>query len=140
MLAVKEKKQSSSYVVETVKLQSETLKKWQIPQHIIADIELAIEEILTNIVTHGYEQSFNEYNEEIIVDLRRTDDHVEVDIIDKGKFFDLTKKENPQMANYLADNVIGGLGVYMVKNVMCKVECQNNEGTNITKLKKCYIQ
>ena len=57
-------------------------------------------------------------------------------ITDKGEEFDPTKVEDADITLDAEDREIGGLGIFIVKNIMNEVTYQRLEGKNILTLKK----
>jgi serine/threonine-protein kinase RsbW len=55
---------------------------------------------------------------------------------DKGREFDPTMKEDIDTATDPADRELGGLGIYIVKNIMNEVTYQRLEGKNLLTMKK----
>ncbi|MCI8326178.1 MAG: ATP-binding protein [Lachnospiraceae bacterium] len=91
-------------------------------------IELAIEEVFVNIVKYAglpktgqimvsYE---HDSNEEAIV----------IQFEDEGRPFNPLKSRDPDVMADLSDRVPGGLGIYMLKSLMDKVEYEYVEGMN----------
>ena len=64
------------------------------------------------------------------------DSDTTVGITDKGKEFDPTKVEEADITLSAEDREIGGLGIYIVKNIMNEVTYQRLDGKNILTLKK----
>lgn len=91
-------------------------------------IELAIEEVFVNIVKYAslpetgnimvsYEHDSNE--EEIVIQFQ-----------DEGRPFNPLKLREPDVTAELSERTPGGLGIYMLKNLMDKVEYEYVEGMN----------
>ena len=57
-------------------------------------------------------------------------------ITDKGKAFDPTKVEEADVTLSAEDRQIGGLGIYIVKNIMDEVTYQRVDVQNVLTLKK----
>ena len=55
---------------------------------------------------------------------------------DQGKHFDPTAKEDPDPDVHPADRELGGMGIYIVKNIMNEVTYQRLEGRNLLTMKK----
>ena len=55
---------------------------------------------------------------------------------DKGKEFDPTKKEDTDMSINPAEREIGGMGIFIVKNIMNEVTYQRLDGHNLLTMKK----
>jgi serine/threonine-protein kinase RsbW len=82
-------------------------------------ISIAVDEACTNIIKHGYKYS---KNEKINIEVNRHGNEFEIIISDRGKKFDPNGISTPDMKEYLSQFRRGGLGVYLMKRIMDKVE------------------
>ena len=85
----------------------------------VSKIALAVDEACTNIIKHAYKF---EPGKSITVTIRGRNGALEIVIQDFGKAFDPDKITTPDMKEYLAHFRRGGLGVYLMKSLMDKVE------------------
>jgi len=85
----------------------------------VSKIALAVDEACTNIIKHAYKF---EPGKSITVTIRGRNGALEIVIQDFGKAFDPDKIATPDMKEYLAHFRRGGLGVYLMKSLMDKVE------------------
>ncbi len=97
------------------------------------EINLALDELFTNIISYG----FNDGNEHRIeVSLSAEDEVLSVVIVDDGVAFNPTVRQTPPLPEAVDDCRVGGLGIYLIKNLMDEV-CYRREGEkNILTLKK----
>jgi serine/threonine-protein kinase RsbW len=91
----------------------------------ISKIALAVDEACTNVIKHAYEF---DSGKQITVTVKRGDDAFEVTIRDTGKQFDATNLQPPDMKEYLSHFRRGGLGVYLMKTLMDKIEYKFEPG------------
>jgi serine/threonine-protein kinase RsbW len=91
----------------------------------IGKIALAVDEACTNIIKHAYRF---DPNKEITVSIRRKNGVFEVSILDSGAGFDPARITTPNMKEYLSHFRRGGLGIYLIKSLMDKVEYGNGPG------------
>lgn len=96
-------------------------------------IALAIDEACTNVIKHAY--NFDPAKE-ITIDVNRGNGKFEVQISDNGKQFDPGGISSPDMKEYLSHFKRGGLGVYLMKSLMDKVEYNITPGSNQVRLIK----
>ncbi len=96
-------------------------------------IALAIDEACTNVIKHAY--NFDP-SKEITIDVNRGNGRFEVQISDNGKQFDPGGISSPDMKEYLSHFKRGGLGVYLLKSLMDKVEYNITPGSNQVRLIK----
>jgi serine/threonine-protein kinase RsbW len=85
----------------------------------IGKITLAVDEACTNIIKHAYK--FDPH-QPITVTVRSSGATFEVAILDRGRQFDPEHLTAPDMKEYLTHYRRGGLGVYLMKSLMDKVE------------------
>ena len=106
-------------------------------QHLATEIayaaNLAIEELLTNSISHGYDDD-EPHRIEII--LRREPDDLVIVIVDDSAPFDPSRAPGPDVAAPLADRDPGGLGLLLVHQVMDGIEYRRLQGCNIVTLTK----
>ena len=102
-------------------------KENKLTEKTVHDIQMALDELLTNIVNYGYEDS-----DEHKIDVRFgiNDDAVRVEIIDDSKPYNILEKENPDISLSVEDKPIGGLGIFLIKKLMSNVDYYTKEGKN----------
>ncbi|NOQ98013.1 MAG: ATP-binding protein [Calditrichae bacterium] len=90
-------------------------------------IELAVDEASTNVIRHAYKNS--KTNQKFFsVEVTTHEDRLEIDVIDAGKGFDPSQVKTPEMDVYLKEMKRGGLGLYLIKTLMDKVEYKIKPG------------
>lgn len=98
------------------------------------NLELALEEIVSNIIFYAYPQG--ETGNNITVKYEREDDTVIFTIYDRGIAFDPTKKEEADVSLSAEERNIGGLGIFLVNRIMDTMEYQRLGNENILRLTK----
>lgn len=101
-------------------------------------IELAVDEACTNVIEHAYQ-----HNEEYDINIAIKIDYQKLTIIitDRGKSFNPEDIELPDMESYLAELRVGGLGIYLMKTLMDKVEYRSKpKGENEVRMIKYFIK
>ncbi|MDR1293169.1 MAG: SpoIIE family protein phosphatase [Clostridiales Family XIII bacterium] len=94
-------------------------------------INIAVDEIFTNISSYAYE------NETGTVVIRvKVNDTVMIEFEDSGVPYDPTAQETPELTQSADEREIGGLGVFMTKKMMDTVEYRREGSKNILTLKK----
>lgn len=96
-------------------------------------INLVIDEILTNTISHGYDDD-EPHRIEIIV--RAEGETLVVVIVDDGRAFDPSQVQDVDLAAPLDDRAPGGLGLLLVHEMMDGVEYQRLDGCNVVTLTK----
>ena len=97
------------------------------------NLNLVMEEMVSNIIFYAYPEGKPE-------DIELTAEYNGKELIfvlsDHGKEFDPTAKEDANPDVNPIDREIGGMGIYIVKNIMNKVTYQRLEGKNLLTMKK----
>jgi anti-sigma regulatory factor (Ser/Thr protein kinase) len=98
----------------------------------ILDTQLAVEEVITNIINHGYKNGCGE----IIISCRINLYQAEVRIKDFAPRFDPLSLPEPELDGTIENRKIGGLGVFLIRQVMDEISYQYENGQNILVMKK----
>ena len=98
-----------------------------LPDRLAHNFNLAFDEIITNIVSYGYD---DEGEHLIDVRLSVADGLVEAEVIDDAKAFDPLNAPDPDVTTELDDRPIGGLGVFFVKKLMDEVRYKRENDRN----------
>jgi serine/threonine-protein kinase RsbW len=100
-----------------------------------AEIEMALDEVTANIITHAY--SNMQRKEDIIeIGANHLKNGLEIIIKDHGRPFNLKERPLPDISNYFQNNIPHGLGIFAVKKFMDDVDYEYRDGANITILRK----
>jgi serine/threonine-protein kinase RsbW len=102
------------------------------PEDDILDTQLAVEEAITNIIVHGYRGAGGE----ITVSCREGNGIVEVRLEDRAGPFDPLSLPEPDLVSEVEDRKIGGLGIYLIRQVMDEIQYRFEDGKNIFSLTK----
>lgn len=86
------------------------------PSKTMMQIDVAIDEIFSNIVNYGYDCENEEI--EIKYDINVQSKTVSITFIDSGKEYNPLAKEDPNIKAEIEDRKIGGLGIFIVKKTM----------------------
>ena len=120
--------------VEATLRQVETFCRQQaVPLSVIESVLLALEELLVNIVTHGYH---DEHCHTIAVMLELHGSHLSVEITDDGMAFDPRTVPAPNFAMSLDERPIGGLGVWLTLKMMDEIDYRREGLLNKLRLVK----
>lgn len=96
-------------------------------------LDLALDEAVTNVVLYAYPKGVKG---EVTVDARREGDLLEVVLTDSGTPFDPTAQADPDLTLSADERPIGGLGIFLVRQMMDEVCYERKDGKNILVLKK----
>jgi phosphoserine phosphatase RsbU/P len=104
---------------------------------VMHDLNLAMEEILTNIISYGYK---DERDHEITVRLSAQLGEVSVEIEDDGQPFNPLEAPEPDITKPLEERKIGGLGIHLVRKLMDGVEYKRQGERNLLTIKKKTLE
>lgn len=99
-------------------------------------LNLIGDELITNIISYGYE---DEHEHIILLNIVITDTHWTLEIRDDGRPFNPLRHDNQLEHITIEEMPIGGLGIHFVKQIMDEISYERNESFNIIKLKKLNI-
>jgi phosphoserine phosphatase RsbU/P len=100
---------------------------------VVHDLNLALEEILTNIISYGYTDS---RKHEIRVTLGMQPGAVRIEVEDDGQPFNPLDAPEPETTQPLEERRIGGLGIHLARQLMDALEYRRQEGKNLLVMKK----
>ena len=100
-------------------------------------LNLALEEAVTNVVMYAYSEGTDG-----LVDITaETKGQVLTFVIkDSGKAFDPTQKEEADITLSAEERPIGGLGIFLVMNLMDEVKYERENGYNILTMSKKLME
>jgi anti-sigma regulatory factor (Ser/Thr protein kinase) len=98
-----------------------------IPVERAADIELCLNELVTNIIHHAY---LDDRDHKIRIALERAPGEVRTIIEDDGRPFDPLKSALPQPASSLESANIGGWGIPIVRSLADHIAHERRDGKN----------
>jgi sigma-B regulation protein RsbU (phosphoserine phosphatase) len=115
-------------------LTDEMCRRWNLAPSVGHKINLALEEIISNIINYG----FTDDDEHIIrIEVTMANDTLKITTIDDGKQFNPVQKKDPETLDKpIEERQIGGLGIYFVKQFMDHVEYSRKDGKNILIIEK----
>jgi serine/threonine-protein kinase RsbW len=100
---------------------------WEISDDVIFHINLAVEEILANIILYGYE---NQTKAKINIEFEFDYEKLLVRIRDTAKQFNPIDVEDPDTELSIEERQIGGLGIYLVKTLIDEVNYNRLDSEN----------
>jgi anti-sigma regulatory factor (Ser/Thr protein kinase) len=106
------------------------LQPLQIPAAKIQDIELAIEELIVNVMLYGYPESSGDI--ELHGDV--VEQNIIFQIIDQGVPFDPTTVASPELDGPIENRIQGGMGIYLAKSLVDSMKYQRCGNNNVLTL------
>ena len=106
------------------------LKKYEFSLKIISQFNLVAEELFVNIASYAYIENENGKCK-IIIEYNKEKQEVKISFEDNGIKFNPLEKKDPDTNSEIQDMLIGGLGIYIVKESMDNVEYKYENNKNI---------
>lgn len=102
------------------------LESW--PEEVVFKVKLVVEELGLNIIDHGYG---NDDSKELEFRLAAEEGAVRIEFIDEARPFDpLTDTPVPDTSAGIEEREIGGLGVFLVREMMDEVKYTRDGNRN----------
>ena len=118
-------------------LLEEFCERNQVPMKVLFDLNLSLDELMTNIISYGYS---DDSNHEIILEIDLDNKQLDITLIDDGIEFNPLNKEKPDLNLEVENKPIGGLGIFFVKQKMDEVNYERKDSKNYLQLKKSIIE
>ena len=112
------------------------LEEHSCPMKICMQIDIAIDEIMSNIARYAYDGKTGKAA--VRVEIKEQPLSVVITFIDSGVPYDPLKAEEPDTTLSADERQFGGLGIYMVKKSMDGVEYEYKDGQNILIITKNF--
>ena len=109
------------------------LKSNNASSEVIFAANLAIEEIVTNVIKYGFDDASKH---EIAVRLEMTENTLNIEICDHGKEFNPFNQPEPDISLPSKEPKIGGLGVHFVRKMLDACAYDRRDGRNIVRLSR----
>lgn len=100
---------------------------------LVFNLNLVLEEAVSNVILYAYPK---EEQQEIVLTAKKTDKNLIFVLTDSGKEFDPTQAPDADVTLSAEERQIGGLGIFLIRQIMNKVEYQRIEGKNVLTLGK----
>ena len=97
-------------------------------------IDICIDEIFANIANYAYGSRTGSAT--VRLDFDEAERLLSLTFIDSGEPFDPTNTPEPDITSPLEERPIGGLGLFMVKNMVDAMEYRREEGRNVLTIRK----
>jgi serine/threonine-protein kinase RsbW len=108
-------------------------ESWALGPMLTMHINLVLEEAISNIIFYGYK---DDSEHSIHIDLSVEEQILRIRIEDDGIPFDPTAKTMPDLTLSVEDRPIGGLGIYLITQLMDTVHYERTDDKNILYIEK----
>ena len=99
----------------------------------LTQVKLALEEAVTNVILYAYP---DKKDQDIRIDMSYENKRLTIVITDTGTDFNPLERQEPDLTLSLEERPIGGLGIYLVKQLMTEVTYSRSAGKNILTMTK----
>ena len=100
---------------------------------LIFNLNLVLEEAVSNVILYAYGK---EEQKEISLVAYLSDNNLVFVLTDSGMEFDPTKVPDADVTLSAEEREIGGLGIYLIRQIMNTVEYQRIDGKNVLTMRK----
>jgi len=104
------------------------LERRGVSERIVYATHLALEEVLSNVIRHGYEDTCRH---EIALVLRVDEGSVELEVLDDGREFDPVSAPEVDLALPLARRRPGGLGIHLLRQFVSEIRYERIGDRNL---------
>ena len=130
-------KNSIAEIARVVELIEELASLQQLPPSSIWPLNVALDEVLSNIISYGHEDG---RAHEICVRVSLEHGLMVAEVEDDGKAFDPLAAPTPEIDVPLEERSVGGLGIHIVRNLMDEVTYSRIAGRNRLTLKRALVK
>lgn len=106
---------------------------YELEDLLLMQIKLALEEAVTNVILYAYPEKVDQ---DIRIDMNYENKRLTIVITDTGIAFNPLERQEPDLTLSLEERPIGGLGIYLVKQLMTEVTYNRSDGKNILTMTK----
>ena len=100
---------------------------------VVFNVNLVLEEAIVNVINYAYPK---EKHESIYLSAQLHEGSIVFVLTDTGMQFDPTKAPEADITLSLEDRPIGGLGIFLIRQIMNEVSYERIEGKNVLTLSK----
>ena len=115
----------SDFVVDQARLAG-------LDEHAVWEVQLATDEAATNVIQHSYRQKPGQ----ITLSTQVINNELEITICDQGEPFNPENVPEPDLVSPLEERKTGGLGLFLMRKLMDRVEFRFANGENVLVMAK----
>lgn len=100
---------------------------------VVFNLNLVLEEAVVNVINYAYPK---DDHESIYLSAKMQNESIILVLTDTGKEFDPTMVPDADVTLSAEDRQIGGLGIFLIRQIMNEVKYERIEGKNILTMEK----
>ena len=100
---------------------------------LVFNLNLVLEEAISNVILYAYPKG---EQQEISLSANVSDNNLVFVLTDSGKEFDPTQAPDADITLSAEERQIGGLGIFLIRQIMNQIEYQRIDGKNVLTLGK----
>ena len=107
--------------------------EFSLSPEVVFNLTLVLEEAVVNIINYAYPK---EKHESIYLSAKLYNDSIVLVLTDTGKEFDPTMAPETDITLSADERPIGGLGIFLIRQIMNEVRYERIDGKNVLTLEK----
>ena len=111
----------------------EVVEAFELTPDVIFNLNLVIEEAVVNVINYAYPK---EEHQSIYLSANLHNGSIVFVLTDTGKEFDPTQAPEADITLSAEERPIGGLGIFLIRQIMNEVKYQRIDGKNVLTLEK----
>lgn len=111
----------------------EMAEEWELSQALAMNINLVVEEAVSNVIFYAFDDS-NKHK--IIISVTLNNNLLTIEITDSGKPFNPLLQQQPDIELPAEERPVGGLGIFLISQIMDEMNYARQKDQNILTLKK----
>jgi anti-sigma regulatory factor (Ser/Thr protein kinase) len=108
-------------------------EEFSLAPDIVFNLNLVLEEAVVNIINYAYPKEEHQY---IYLSAKMNDGSIVLILTDTGKEFDPTAAPEADITLSADERQIGGLGIFLIRQIMNEVRYERIDGKNVLTLEK----
>jgi anti-sigma regulatory factor (Ser/Thr protein kinase) len=108
-------------------------REFAIAPDVLFDLNLVLEEAVVNVINYAYPKEEHEF---IYLSASMHEGSIVLVLTDTGKAFDPTAAPEADITLSADERQIGGLGIFLIRQIMNEVKYERIDGKNILTLEK----
>ena len=108
-------------------------EEFSLTPDITFNLNLVLEEAVVNVINYAYPKEEHEF---IYLSAKLHEDSIVLVLTDTGKEFDPTMAPEADITLSAEERPIGGLGIFLIRQIMNEVKYERIEGKNVLTLEK----